>query len=614
MSIAGDIKQKLDIVEIISEYVTLQKSGHNFKALCPFHSEKTPSFFVFPDNQSWHCFGSCGIGGDIFAFVMKKENIDFAQSLKLLAEKAGISLTEYKLPDKACEERKEKLLRLNEAAAAYYHHLLVTTPAGKKARDYLAQRGLSPQSIEQFQLGFSKDNYEDIQHHLLSENYSEKDLLDTGMVIERESGGYYDRFRNRIMFPIRDIHGNVTGFGARAMDDSSAKYINSPQTAIFDKSSSVYGIDRAGKFIRQSDMVVITEGYMDVITAHQHGVQNTVAAMGTALTEKQLDVLKKLTKNIILALDADSAGIEAVYRSSELLDKTNPVTPADSIDGSITSMLAHEVKVIVLPEGKDLDQVIREDETQWQHLLENARPIMDFLFSNAVARIDLNSAQDKSVLVDRFLPLLSGIKDTIRQAHYIHKLATLLGINDNVIEDVLKKSHGARKSKRPTSRLNSRVETIDPSLLSNPLEEYCLALLFQFPTLREQGGNLSAEYFDLTENRELFLKWLNNDKLEHNNNNSLDNILQQRFHDLIQKELPPTLKYSEEAQQKDFAMCTTRLRERWLRNTELKKALFFAEVNGTNEQLARLNEKGIEEHKQLKEIFDARDAKRKPTA
>jgi DNA primase len=613
MSIAGDIKQKLDIVEIISEYVTLQKSGHNFKAICPFHSEKTPSFFVFPDNQSWHCFGSCGTGGDIFAFVMKKENIDFAQSLKLLAEKAGISLSEYKLPDKAHEERKEKLLRLNEAAAAYYHHLLVSTPAGKKARDYLLQRGLSSQSIEQFQLGFSKDSYEDIQHHLLAENYGEMDLLDTGMVIERESGGYYDRFRNRIMFPIRDIHGNVTGFGARAMDDSSAKYINSPQTAIFDKSSSVYAIDRASKFIRQSDMVVITEGYMDVITAHQHGVQNTIAAMGTALTEKQLEILKKLTKNIILALDADSAGIEAVYRSSEILDKTSQVTPSDSIDGSITGMLTHEVKVVVLPEGKDLDQVIREDETQWHYLLQNARPIMDFLFSNAVARVDLNSAQDKSILVDKFLPLLSGIKDTIRQAHYIHKLAALLGINDNVIEDVLIKSRGVRKNKRPVNKLNYRIDTIDPSLLSNPLEEYCLALLLQFPSLRDQGIKISSEYFELTENRELFLKWLNNDKLEHNNNN-LDNILQHRFHDLMQKELPPVLKDSEEAQQKDFAMCITRLRERWLRNTELKKALFFSEVSGTNEQLSRLNEKGIEEHKQLKEIFDARDTKRKTTA
>jgi DNA primase len=613
MSIASEIKQKLDIVEIVSEYVTLQKSGHNFKAICPFHSEKTPSFFVFPDNQSWHCFGSCGTGGDVFSFVMKKENIDFAQSLKLLAEKAGISLAEFKVPDKARDERRERLHRLNEAAAAYYHHLLLHTPAGKKAIDYLSQRGLSAQSIEQFQLGFSKDSYEDIQHHLLSENYTEQDLLDAGMIIERESGGYYDRFRNRIMFPIRDIRGNVTGFGARAMDDSTAKYINSPQTTIFDKSSSLYAIDRASKFIRQSDMVVITEGYMDVITAHQHGIQNTVAAMGTALTEKQLDILKKFSKNIVLALDADSAGIEAVFRSGELFDKTKTVTPSDMIDGSITGLLAYEVKVVVLPQGKDLDQVIREDETQWHHLLHNARPIIDFLFSNAIARIDLNSAQDKSMLVDKFIPLLSGIKDTIRQAHYIHQLATLLKINDKVIEDVIIKSRISRKTRKTVTRLNDHIHIIDPSLLSSPLEEYCLALLFQFPSLREQGKNISPEYLDLTENRELFLKWLNNDKLEHNEN-GLDNILQQHLHDLLQKELPAILKDSEEAQQKDFAMCTTRLKERWLRNVELKKALFFAEGNGTNEQLARLSEKGIEEHKQLKEIFDSRDTKRETTA
>jgi DNA primase len=613
MSITDEIKQKLDIVEIISEYATLQKSGHNFKALCPFHSEKTPSFFVFPDRQSWHCFGSCGTGGDIISFVMKKENLDFTQALQMLAERAGIRINELKVHDKSKDEYREKLLQINEAAAAYYQHLLLHTSAGKKAKDYLLQRGLSQQSIENFQLGFSKDSYDDLQQHLHSEGYKDAELLGTGLIIERDTGGYYDRFRNRVMFPIRDIQGDVIAFGGRAMDDSSAKYLNSPQTAVFDKSSSLYGIDRAKKHIREKDMVVITEGYMDVITAHQHGIENTVAAMGTALNEKHLVVLKKLSKNITLALDADSAGKEAVLRSDELYDKLEYERSLDKTISSITGSFDHEVKVAVLPPDKDLDQVIQEDESQWHDLSQNAQPIIDFLFSTAITGIDINSAKDKAVLVERFLPLLSGIKNPIRQAHYAQQLATLLNIDKHVIEDMLKQTRPSGKKRKTTPRSSNVVKTIDPSALSSSLEEYCLALLFQYPSLRETGKNISPEYFELTENRELFLKWLNSDKLEHIKNET-DNILQEHLDYLLHKELPPVLKDSEDAREKDFNQCSMRLRERWLRNIENKKAFYFAELDGAAEQLAGLDEKGIEEHKQLKEIFDAKDTKRKTTA
>jgi DNA primase len=613
MSITDEIKQKLDIVEIVSEYATLQKSGHNFKALCPFHSEKTPSFFVFPDKQSWHCFGACGTGGDIISFIMKKENIDFTQALRTLAERAGISLNELKVQDKSKDERRDKLLRINEASAAYYQHLLLHTPAGEKARDYLLQRGLSQHSVEDFQLGFSKDSYDDLQQHMLSEGVKEQDMLEAGLIIERETGGYYDRFRNRIMFPIRDIQGDVIAFGARAMDDSTAKYINSPQTAVFDKSSSLYGIDRAKKHIREKDMVVITEGYMDVITAHQHGIENTVAAMGTALNEKHLAILKKLSKNVLLALDADSAGKEAIFRSDELYDKLDYERSLDKTISSITDTFDHEVKVAVLPPGKDLDQVVREDESKWYDLSQNAMPIIDFLFSITITRIDINSAKDKSMVVERFLPLLSGIKNPIRQAHYVLQLASLLKIDKNAIEDILKQSRLSGKRRRVAPRSNTIPRAIDPSLLSSPLEEYCLALLFQYPSLRETGVTISLEYFDLTENRELFLKWLNSDKLEHIEN-EIDIILQEHLDYLLQKELPSVLKDNEEARKKDLDQCVIRLRERWLRSIENKKAFFYAELNGAAEQLAGLGEKGIEEHKQLKEIFDAKDTKRKTTA
>ncbi|MEJ2739510.1 MAG: toprim domain-containing protein, partial [Dehalococcoidia bacterium] len=475
------------------------------------------------------------------------------------------------------------------------------------------QRGLTQQSIENFQLGFSKDSYDDLQQHLLAEGYKEQELLGAGLIIERDTGGYYDRFRNRIMFPIRDINGDVIAFGARAMDDSTAKYVNSPQTAVFDKSSSLYGIDRAKKHIREKDMVVITEGYMDVISAHQHSIENTVAAMGTALNEKHLGILKKLSKNIMLALDADSAGKEAVLRSDELYDKLEYERSLDKTISSITGSFDHEVKVAVLPPGIDLDQVMREDELKWHDLSQKAMPIIDFLFSTAIAGIDINSAKDKSIIVERFLPLLSGIKNPIRQAHYAQQLATLLNIDKHVIEDMLKQTRSSGKKRKAASRSNIVLKAIDPSTLSSPLEEYCLALLYQYPSLREPGKKISPEYFELTENRELFLKWLNSDKLEHIKNET-DNILQEHLDYLLQKELPSVLKDNEEARKKDFNQCSMRLRERWLRNIENKKAFFFAELNGAAEQLAGLGEKGIEEHKQLKEIFDSKETKTNTTA
>ena len=324
MNSIEDIKQRLDIVQLVSEYVNLQKSGRNFKALCPFHTEKSPSFFVFPEQQSWHCFGACGTGGDIFSFIMKKEGLDFGQALHLLAEKAGVALIAASSPQKQVDDKKrDRLSEINEAAAEYYHHLLLNTSAGKMARDYTIERGLSPQTIDNFQLGFSPEGWETIRQYLISKGYEERELIAAGLLVEREGGGNYDRFRNRLMFPIRDMQGKLVGFGARALDDSLPKYLNSPQTLIFDKSNILYGIDHAKKAIRQDNLAIITEGYMDVLTAHQHSWENVVASMGTAVTDRQLAILKKLTRNLILALDADTAGEEAISRSGKCSIKSS---------------------------------------------------------------------------------------------------------------------------------------------------------------------------------------------------------------------------------------------------------------------------------------------------
>ena len=260
MSITAEVKQRIDVVELVSEYVSLQKAGRNLKGLCPFHSEKHPSFFVFPEQQTWHCFGACGTGGDVFSFIMKKEGIDFGQALQLLARRAGIALTPPETFAKAEDKEKESLFQIDESAAQYYHHLLLTTKVGEVARNYLSKRRVNIETITEFRLGFSPDSWETIKKYLTSKGYEEKELSQAGLIIEREDKSSYDRFRNKLMFPICDIQGRVTGFGARALDDSLPKYINSPQTPIFDKSNSLYGIDKAKIAIRQKNLVIIVEG------------------------------------------------------------------------------------------------------------------------------------------------------------------------------------------------------------------------------------------------------------------------------------------------------------------------------------------------------------------
>jgi DNA primase len=306
MSVIDEVKQRLDIVEVIGAYVPLAKAGRNFRAKCPFHSEKNPSFYVYPERQSWHCFGACSTGGDVFSFVMKKENIDFGETLRLLAARVGVTVPDRREPEAGKDER-EKLYQANAAAAQYFHNLLLNSPAAKKARSYLENRGIQVETTRNFQLGYSQNSWEGLKKYLKEQGYTEPELATAGLTIEGESGGTHDRFRNKLMFPIFDSQGRVTGFGARVLDDSLPKYINSPQTPVFDKSGTLYGINLATTAIRHGDTAIIVEGYLDVITAHQNGFSNCVASMGTAITEKQVSTLKKLTRNLVLALDADSA-------------------------------------------------------------------------------------------------------------------------------------------------------------------------------------------------------------------------------------------------------------------------------------------------------------------
>ena len=586
MSVITEVKQRLDIVELVSEYVTLQKAGRNFKGLCPLHSENHPSFFVFPEQQTWHCFGACGTGGDIFSFIMKKEGIDFGQALRLLAQRGGITLSPPEAPDRAEDKEKERLFQINEAATEYYHHLLSSTKAGEAARSYLERRKLTPETVKEFRLGFSPDTWETLKNYLLNKDYKEKELAEAGLVIEREEGGSYDRFRNRLMFPICDIQGRVTGFGARALDDSLPKYINSPQTSIFDKSSSLYGIDRAKSTIRKKNLVIIVEGYMDVLTAHQHGWQNAVGSMGTALTEKQVGFIKRLTKNITLALDADLAGEEATLRGKAILAYSNV-----------------EANVILLPPGKDPDEVIREDPTLWQKLVEQALSILDFAFQSTISKVDVNKAKDKSLAVQKLLPSIHQIKDPVQQSHYLKRLARELKIEESSIKAALRESKTTEKRPQPTKPAEQ--SRLAHQLVSSPIEERCLALILQYPELRPLTRELSPEHFECTENREVFVKCQNSRDIS-NLGSKLDTSLLEHLYYLVNKIFPPAVQGNAKTRQDDLGNCILRLQEKLSRKLEADKEIMLEverEKGGIHSELSKLEEQGIDSGQKLQEIF-----------
>jgi len=588
MSAITEVKQRLDIVEFISEYVTLQKSGRNFKGLCPFHSEKHPSFFVFPEQQSWHCFGACGTGGDIFSFIMKKEGVDFGQALRLLAQRGGVTLGPREGPSKAEDEKKERLFQINEAAAEYYYHILSATKAGATARSYLTKRNIMPETIKEFRLGFSPDAWETIKNYLLGKGYTEKELVEAGLIIGKEEGGSYDRFRNRLMFPICDIQGRVTGFGARVLDDSLPKYINSPQTPIFDKSNSQYGIDKAKSAIRKKDLVIIVEGYMDVLTAHQHSWQNVVGSMGTSLTEKQVEGIKRLTNNITLALDADLAGEEATLRGRAILAYSNI-----------------EANVMLLPPGKDPDEVIGDEPALWQKLVEQAMPIMDFAFQSVISKVDINKARDKSLAVQKLLPSIYEIRDPVQQSHYLKRLARELKIEESAVRTALRESKGGRK--RPQPGKPTEQSRLARQFVSSHIEERCLALLLQYPELRLLAQELSSEHFESTENREVFVKWQHSSDIS-NLESELDTSLLEHLYSLVDKNFPfpPAIRESERTRHRDLAQCILRLQEKLSRKLETEKEATLEierERGGISSELAKLEEQGIDSGLKLQEVF-----------
>lgn len=492
MSDIDEIKTRIDIVDLVSETVQLRRAGKNFTGFCPFHpNSRTPAFVVFPDSGTWRCFGQCNEGGDIFKFVMKKEGWDFPETLRHLAEKAGIQLTQPSAQDQALAEEYDNLRAILEEALIFYRHQLLNTTEGKKALQYLRERrGLRDETIETFGLGYAPHSWDALIAHFKTKGIAETDLLGAGMVSERESGGYYDRFRHRVMFPIRDERGKMAGFGARILDPNDIpKFLNSPQTVIFDKGRLLYGLDLARRAIRLKDQAVIVEGYLDVIALHQAGFTNTISPMGTALTEQQLSMLKRFSRRIVLALDPDAAGDKATLRGLQIarqtLDReTDPVFDARGLLG-YEARLKADIRVTTLPEGQDPDEVVNQDPQEWERILEAARPIVIHVMESLAKERDIDDPKVKTEIATQVLPLIEDVPSPIERDTYRQRLARLLRVDERALYETAP----VRAKPAPTRQRRSQPPTetmLRPQDSIYRLERHCLGLLLRQPTLLYQ--------------------------------------------------------------------------------------------------------------------------------
>ncbi|MBN1248952.1 MAG: DNA primase [Anaerolineae bacterium] len=495
MNVVDEVKERLDITDFVSRHVQLQKSGRYFKGLCPFHTEKTPSFFVFPDNQRWHCFG-CGAGGDIFNFVMQLEGVDFRTALEELARQAGVPLRERSPQEVQAEDEADRLRSLLAEAVAYYHALLMSAPQAGPARAYLRDRGFKRETVETFQLGYSLDAWDAARTHLLGKGYTVEEQIAAGMLVERDEGGTYDRFRDRLMIPIFDRRGRPIAFGGRVLQpDQQPKYMNSPQTPLFDKGSVLFGYHLASRAIRAAGAAVIVEGYMDVMIPHQAGYRNVVAPMGTALSETHLKQLQRLTERYILALDPDTAGIHGTLQGLDTARKTldrdwDAVFDARGLIG-YEGRLKADIRVLTLPDGLDPDELILQDPQRWERLVDASQPVVRFYFQQMLSQGNPDEPKRKSQIVDEMLPLLKDISDNIEREAYTQEIAVELGIDPRTLLDRLRAIDRAEaiRTQAAVRSQTTPAQTRAPSTL----ETHVLTVLLHHPEIRPGADVLLSE-------------------------------------------------------------------------------------------------------------------------
>jgi len=534
MSTIDEVKSRIDIVDLVSEAgVKLRKTGRNYTGFCPFHSNtKTPAFVVWPETGTWRCFGQCNEGGDIFKFVMKKEGLDFKEALQNLAQRAGVELEQYTPQQEAQKELYDSLRALLEEAVLYYRNHLLNTP------DVLAylheKRGLTDAAIETFGLGYAPPGWDNALKHFTGRGYSEQDLFDSGLLSERDSGGYYDRFRHRIMIPIRDERGRMAGFGARIVDPEDVpKFLNSPETPLFSKGRLLYGLDRARKAIRAADQVVIVEGYLDVIAPHQAGFENVVSPMGTALTEDQLRLLKRFTRKIVLALDPDDAGQKAILRGLDAARQAMDREGELRFDARgllrNEARLQADLRVASLPDGLDPDEIVERDPEEWARLIEAAKPIVTHVMETLAEGQDLRDPKIKSSIAAQVVPLIEDLPNPVERDTYRQQLARFLRVDERSLIGGQAQGPAMKrvKRRRDVARESVEVQVIKTVSPSYKTEFYCLGVLLRKPELLhrldrqlQEAGlqrliNEDFGYTDLQMLLDLIRQSLEQDKVDH---------------------------------------------------------------------------------------------------
>ncbi len=513
MDQVSQIRDKIDIVSYLSEFITLKKAGRNFKAVCPFHNEKSPSFMVSPDRQVWHCFG-CGKGGDIYTFLMDYERVEFPEALRILAKRAGIELVQSKF-DAGISSKKERLYGLNALAREYYHYLLLKHKVGENARNYLIGRGLTDKIIETFQLGFAPGVGTALSNYLLKKKgYTQEELVDAGLAFSRGRDSV-DFFRGRLMFPLVDHRDNVVGFSGRVLDKDAktSKYINTRETLIYHKGEGFYGLNVTKDAIRKANQAILVEGEFDVISSFQEGVSNVVAVKGTALTEMQIGLIGRYAQKISICFDGDKAGQEAIKRSLPLVEKKGL-----------------QVSVILLPNGKDPDESIKTDPIAYKQAVRKDVSVYDYLFDSAVSEGDKNTAEGKKAIADAFLPIISSMSNEIIKEHYLRKLSTVLETTYESISKELSRMRQAEKSPQvKVPPLKAPKQTREEML-----EDYLISLIVQYPMPKIALDKAVAVLTPSVSREKAYLKILDHLLAYFK---STENFDQNRFSELLPTEL-----------------------------------------------------------------------------
>lgn len=516
MNHADEIKAKLDIVDIIGEYLSLKAVGSNFRGLCPFHNEKTPSLMVSPNKQIWRCFG-CGKGGDLISFIMNIEGLDFIEALKFLAPRAGVLIEGKTFSDNS---QKNRLLQIMELSRKYYHFVLKSGKANqeiiKKIKQYLQDRGLDEAAIDFWQIGYSLDNYDDLLNFLRSKKFRDDEILAAGISFKSEKGKHFNRFRDRIMFPINDISGNTIAFTARInpfadSDKGLGKYINSPQSIIYDKSRVLFAMDKAKSAIREQDAVILVEGQMDAISCHEAGIKNVLAISGTALTTAQLNLIKRYTKNIILAFDQDLAGSTATDRSL-----------AEALKAGF------KLKIASFPSGKDPDEIIQENPEIFKKGISEAQDIMQYYIDRELKGINLDDLEQKNKATQKLLEIIAMLYNKVEQDFWLKELMALTRVDEvflrEELEKIIKKDekNRARASSVQKEAINNNLANFfaqeDKLTWTDRLMENLLALLLKFNDhFSYVGHNLDSSFVS-----GCYLEFYNYSLIYYNKNNKFD--------------------------------------------------------------------------------------------